>query len=83
MNIDDLKPLPYAVTKLQLVNMYLDQMTESQIRKNINTIILENRKQNQNYNTLQGQKVWHGEFKEFIETYGLPKGYFRTKYFDS
>jgi hypothetical protein len=77
---DNLKPLPYAVTKQQLVNMYLDQMSEIQIRRNINTIILDNRKKSP-CNTLQGQKVWHEEFKEFLETYGLPKGYCKTQNF--
>ena len=71
---DNLKTLPYAVTKKELVLMYLDQMSEIQIRKNINTLLIDARKKSP-CNPVRTQKVWHDEFTEFIETYGLPKGY--------
>jgi hypothetical protein len=64
------QPLPYATTKKALVTMYLDQLTEFEIIKNINTIIeafggKKNRK-----------KVPHREFSEFVKTFGLPKNYY-------
>lgn len=67
-----LKPLPYTVSKKQLMAIYLGQMTELQIRRGINSIILDNRKACNKY----VQLVWHNELIEFVETYGLPKGYF-------
>ena len=69
MNNKTKKPLPHAVTKSELVEMYCDQFSETRIRKQINEILKE---KNISKDT---KMVPHMEFIEFVETYGLPKGY--------
>lgn len=70
MKNENKKPLPYAVTKAELVKMYSDQFSERKIRQHINEILKEKSI------TKQTKIVPHLEFMEFVETYGLPKGYF-------
>ena len=70
MNSTIKKPLPHAATKSELVDMYCDQFSETKIRKQINEILKEK-------NISKDTKIIpHLEFMEFVETYGLPKGYF-------
>lgn len=70
----DLKKLPYSVSKKQLTALYLvSGMTERQIRKGINEIISE--KRNIPIDKVTVRNVWHCELMEFVEVYGLPKGY--------
>jgi hypothetical protein len=64
------KPLPHSVTKSQLIEMYSNQFSEKVIRAHINEILKEK-------NIAKQTKIIpHLEFMEFVETYGLPKGYF-------
>ena len=64
------KPLPHSATKSELVAMYCDQFSESKIRNQINEILKEK-------NISKDTKIIpHLEFIEFVETYGLPKGYY-------
>ena len=70
MNNKIKKPLPHSVTKSELVEMYCDQFSETRIRKQINEILKE---KNISKDT---KMIPHVEFIEFIETYGLPKGYY-------
>lgn len=70
MNSNIKKPLPHAVTKSELIGMYCDQFSETKIRKQINEILQEK-------NISKDTKIIpHLEFMEFVETYGLPKGYY-------
>lgn len=69
------KPLPYSCTKQQLVEMYLDQMPEATIRKSINVIIQASRCNLPVGFKKTTHKVWHKELMEFVETYGVPRGY--------
>ena len=70
MNSNNKKPLPHAVTKSELIGMYCDQFSEKKIRKQINEILKEK-------NISKDTKIIpHLEFIEFVETYGLPKGYY-------
>jgi hypothetical protein len=70
MNNTTKKSLPHAVTKSELVDMYCDQFSETKIRKQINEILKEK-------NISKDTKIVpHLEFMEFVETYGLPKGYY-------
>ena len=70
MNNSTKKNLPHAVTKSELVDMYCDQFSETKIRKQINEILKEK-------NISKDTKIVpHLEFMEFVETYGLPKGYY-------
>ena len=70
MNSNIKKLLPHAATKSELVDMYCDQFSETKIRKQINEILKEK-------NISKDTKIIpHLEFMEFVETYGLPKGYF-------
>lgn len=64
------KPLPHAVTKSQLMQMYSDQFSAFTIRKHINEILKE-----QNISK-HIKIVPHLSFKEFVDTYGIPKGYY-------
>ena len=64
------KPLPHSATKSELVEMYCDQFSEAKIRNQINEILKEK-------NISKDTKIIpHLEFIEFVETYGLPKGYY-------
>ncbi|WP_395052208.1 hypothetical protein [Flavobacterium sp.] len=63
------KPLPYSATKSELVTMYVNQMSKKTIRKQINEILIE-----KGFSILS-KRIEHNEFMEYVETYGLPKGY--------
>ncbi|GEC80133.1 hypothetical protein [Flavobacterium aquatile] len=64
------KPLPHSVTKSELIEMYCNQFSEAKIRKQINEILKEK-------SISKDTKIIpHLEFMEFVETYGLPKGYY-------
>ena len=70
MNKNNKKPLPHSVTKAVLVEMYCNQFSDAKIRKQINEILNEK-------NISKDTKIIpHLEFMEFVETYGLPKGYY-------
>lgn len=64
------KPLPYSATKDELVSMYIDQMPEATILRNINTILEEKKF------SKHTKRIPHLEFMEFVETFGLPKDYY-------
>ncbi|QEE49656.1 hypothetical protein FUA48_08680 [Flavobacterium alkalisoli] len=80
MENTNLKPLPFSVKKGELVEMYIDQMTERFILDNINTIIVATRNLPKNYRPRVSQLL-HIEFMEFVATYGAPKGYEKPKVF--
>lgn len=63
------KHIPYSTTKDQLVLMYVDQIQEKTIIKQINEILKD-----KGY-SVRVKKVPHLEFMEYIDTYGLPRGY--------
>jgi hypothetical protein len=75
------KTLPHAVTKAQLVKLYLDQYSEKVIISAVNLIIIDNRKNKpiyKGYTTARLARtntITHQEFVEFIATYGDPKGF--------
>jgi hypothetical protein len=71
---NNLKKTPFATTKSELVDMYLNQMPEKDILRQINFIIIDKRRLEPGA-TPRNSKVYHVEFKEFVETYGLPLGY--------
>lgn len=82
----ELKKIPQEITKKILIEMYLYQFTEKQIRSNINLIIRDNRKNEPLYKNLIAsggspcvQKIRDKEFFEFMETYGFPKGYAKSE----
>jgi hypothetical protein len=62
-------PLPYSVTKSKLVDMYINQKSVKTIRKQINEILKERKI------SIRSKYIQHLEFMEYIETYGVPKGY--------
>ncbi|WP_395043155.1 hypothetical protein [Flavobacterium sp.] len=64
------KPLPYSVTKEELVTMYLDQKPQLRIITQINEILKEKNI------SIHIKKIEHPEFMEYVETYGTPKGYY-------
>jgi len=66
------KELPYSVTKNELVSMYLNQFSELKIRRRINEILVETGFSKMDY------RIPHLPFMEFVDTYGVPKGYFIT-----
>jgi len=69
MNKKNKKPLPHSATKTELIAMYCNQFSEAKIRNQINEILKEK-------NISKDIKmIPHLEFMEFVETYGLPKGY--------
>ncbi|KGO84446.1 hypothetical protein Q763_01510 [Flavobacterium beibuense F44-8] len=71
----ELQQLPFSVNKKKLTALYVASgMTERQIRDGINTIIADNRKLPSD-KPVNVQNIWNCEFMEFVETYGLPKGY--------
>jgi|GEM_PF-2964880 len=72
------KELPHSTTKAGLMSMYLDQMSESDIRVGINTIIADLRKGTP-LSTTHSKKIFHNELKEFVSTYGMPKGFVKPK----
>ncbi|MBY0485929.1 MAG: hypothetical protein K2P85_01860 [Flavobacteriaceae bacterium] len=64
------KPLPYSVTKDELVTMYIDQKPQKRIIDQINEILKEKGI------SIHIKKIEHPEFMEYVGTYGTPKGYF-------
>jgi hypothetical protein len=69
-NSKNKKPLPHSLTKSELVLMYCDQFSEAKIRMQINEILKE---KGISKNT---KIIPHLEFKEFVDTYGVAKGYY-------
>ncbi len=63
------KHLPHSVTKSELIEMYCNQFSEAKIRNQINEILKEKKI------SKDVKMIPHIEFMEFVETYGLPKGY--------
>ena len=73
-NKPTMKKMPHSCTKGQLYDMYCLDMSRRYIRNAINTIIKENR----GLDKFHQVKLWHvapKELQEFIDTYGLPRGY--------
>ncbi len=68
-NNSQLKKLPFASNKKQLVEMYINQLPENEIIYEVNIIFL---KHNRN---LRKKTIPHNIFTEFVKKYGLPKGY--------
>ena len=66
------QPLPYSVSKSQLVDMYIKQKPEARIIKQINEILKE-----RGFSPTIKQ-IEHNEFMEYVDTYGLPEGYYIT-----
>jgi len=62
-------PLPYSVTKSKLIDMYINQKSVKAIISQINEILKERKK------SIRSKNIEHNEFKEYVDTYGLPKGY--------
>ena len=78
----ELKFIPLEITKSRLVGMYQSEYTEAQIRRDINTIIIDNRKNEAEYKgkiasgkPIAVHKIRHKEFLEFARLKGWPKGY--------
>lgn len=69
-----LKDMPYHTTKQELFDMYLNQMPEDMIKKEINLIIMDKRRLEPGL-TPRHSKITHVELKEFVEIWGVPKGY--------
>jgi hypothetical protein len=70
-----IKKLPYATTKKQLQEMYKHNLTSMIVKDSINEIVKKSREDkgllfNKNFKT-----ITHNEFQEFIDIWGLPKGY--------
>lgn len=71
----ELQKLPYSINKKRLTALYMASgMTEKQIRVGINSIIADNRKLPAD-KPVNVQNIWNCELMEFVEVYGLPKGY--------
>jgi len=77
-----LKPLPVSVNKQQFDKMYNGQFPYDFARNQINEIIYDNRKKLKGYEMLSKKQiigthvVLKPELKEFVETHGLPHGYY-------
>lgn len=69
-----LQTMPFATTKAKLFEMYLSNYTETEIRIGINTIIADNRKYPAD-KPVYVKRIRHCELVEFVEIFGLPKGY--------
>lgn len=78
MNKRDKKPMPNAVTKSELVVMYLkNKMSEATIKKGVNTIIEAKIKEVPKCGYSIGMhSVPPDILEEFIAIYGLPVGYY-------
>lgn len=72
------KPMPSAVTKSELVTMYLkNKMSEATIKKGVNTIIEAKIKEIEKCGYKIGMhSVPPDILEEFIAIYGLPTGYY-------
>ena len=81
------KELPFSVSKAQLVDMYITQMSREMICDNANEIIYDNRKKMKKFTGLSRQIIirthflTHVEFVEFIDVFGTPKGYYKPDNF--
>ena len=64
-----LKKLPNGTTKQELVNMYIDQLPEHEIRYEIN-LIFEKNNRSKNKKTIP-----HLLFMDFVKKYGVPRNY--------
>lgn len=78
MNKKDKIPMPKAVTKSELVSMYLkNKMSEATIKKAVNTIIEAKVKENNKCEYSIGMHTVPPDIlEEFIAIYGLPVGYY-------
>lgn len=78
MNKKDKKPMPRAVTKSELVVMYLkNKMSEATIKRGVNTIIEAKIKEVQKCGYSIGMHTVPPDIlEEFIAIYGLPVGYY-------
>lgn len=72
----DLQPIPFSCTKEKLVEMYLDQISEKDIRKAVNEIIEDFAKTRKISSNKWSRRIPHIVLAEFMDTYGLPNGYF-------
>ena len=64
-----IKKLPFAVTKKILVEMYINQISEEEIRYETNIMLKK-------YDFKKTRKtVPNIVFKDFIRKYGMPRGY--------
>jgi hypothetical protein len=71
-----LEPLPYNTTKNQLINWYIAcGISEKNIRAGINAIIAEKRKISAQ-KIIYDKNVRHTELMEFVDQFGLPKGFY-------
>ena len=66
---NQLKKLPFAVTKSDLVKLYINQLPEDEIRYEINIIF------HQFNRSIRKKTIPHNIFMMFVEKYGTPKGY--------
>lgn len=75
-----LKTLPHSVSKAQLVELYKGEMSKKEVLQNVTVIMIENRKGDKvplSDEEIKLKKcIRHKEFTEFVETFGMPKGYF-------
>ncbi len=78
MNKRDKIPMPKALTKSELVRMYLkNKMSEATIKKAVNTIIEAKVKENSKCEYSIGMHTVPPDIlEEFIAIYGLPVGYY-------
>lgn len=80
MENNELKKIPYALTKNQFVR-YCFPVPESKVRTRLNEIIFECRrglpenKGKDKKEIIRTHLVEKKEIVEYFETYGLPKGY--------
>lgn len=70
--MNELKPIPKQITKEVLVQLYISQMTESEILESIREIQKEVR--GNKYNKYD-RKVHFCEFLDFVAEYENPTGY--------
>jgi len=72
----ELEPLPYNTTKSKLFQWYMTcGISEKDIRSGINAIIADKRKISAGQ-TIYEKNVRHAELMEFVDQFGLPKGYY-------
>lgn len=70
------KKMPFSTNKKDLTEMYLcSGLSEREIRKGINEIIADSRKLSLDSAKFT-KSVRNNELMQFVETYGLPKGYY-------
>lgn len=66
-----IKPLPFACSKKTLVEMYINQMPEREILREINEIIAANRGKE----CKSAMRIKHREFRLFVKKNDAPNGY--------